>query len=289
MDRFKSQGFQGRHGGDLEGSHIKQRNREWRVRSIKAWMRKKSGLAFIGKNQPISKDPWKRGDSPHGYHPWERLVRVPDWSKRVCERNAWSQSFNMASSREYPLKTLPKCLLMDLRRKGIWVPPELQMTIMYLKEVAETRDKKKQVTEIIRQVPVCDVFHIPQSLWDSYWIPTCIRTAGCQPIQNEASCHWCKKFFSQMLSIGMRAEMTRETPNLHRLYNQTGWLTMELYRHKTNRTSTGLMLCQTIQRPAHLARLWIGSSCPAPWAALRAYMVIIVMLNNPRCRLLCDP
>ena len=148
--------------------------------------KKESGLAFIGNKQPISKDPWKRGDSPHGYHPRERLVRVSDWSKRVCIR--WREGrvlseFNMASLRECPVKSLPKCLLLDLRRKGIWVPPELQMRIMYYKEIAETRDKKKQVTEIIRQVPNCDVFHMPQSVWDGYWNPTCIRTAGCRPIK----------------------------------------------------------------------------------------------------------
>ena len=174
--------------------------------------------------------------------------------------------FDMASIRESPVNTLPKCLLMHLRRKGIWVPPELQMKIMYLKEVAETRDKKKQVTEIIRQVPICDVFHLPQSVWDGYWLPTCIRTASCRPIQNEASCHWCKKMFSQMLSTGMRAELTRETPNLDRLFNEAGWLTMELYRRQTHRTSTGLMLCQTLQRPAHLDTAnkimnWVIMSC----------------------------
>ena len=68
-------------------------------------------------------------------------------------------------------------MLLDLRRKGIRVPPELQMKIIYLKEIAETRDNKRQVTEIMRQVPMCDVFQMPQSVWDGEWSTTCIRTA----------------------------------------------------------------------------------------------------------------
>ena len=50
----------------------------------------------------------------------------------------------------------------------------------------------------------------------------------------------------------MRAEMTRETPHLDCLYDETGWMAMELYRHKTTRASTGGWLCQTYHRPAEM-------------------------------------
>ena len=158
----------------------------------------------------------------------------------------------MASFREFPVKSLPECLRMDLRRKKMWIPPEVQMRIMYYTEIAETRDNKNQVMKIICQVPNSEVFQMPQSLWNGFRFPTFIRTACCRPLQNEASCHWCGKFYAEMLSIGISAELNRPNPNLDRLFSEASWVAIELYLHKTHRSNTEGWLCQTHARPAHL-------------------------------------
>ena len=96
------------------------------------------------------------------------------------------------------------------------------------------------------------MFDVAQSLGDKFWLPTCIRVAGCRALEDEATCYWCKKFYEQTLSIGMCAEMTRENINLDRLYDEGSWFCMEKYQRQTPKTDVGLMLCQTIRRPANL-------------------------------------
>lgn len=162
----------------------------------------------------------------------------------------------MVSFREFPVKSLPECLLLDLRRRDIRVPPEIQMRIMFYKEVAEARDKKDQAMTIIARLPMCTVFAMPQSVWNKPWLTTGIRLTHCRQMANPSRCHWCRKVFAEMLTIGMRAELGRPTPNLDRLYNESGWMSMELYRQRTSKTRTGEWLCHTYQRPQEMDTLY---------------------------------
>ena len=50
-----------------------------------------------------------------------------------------------------PWKKLPTVLLLDLRRKNIWVPPEVQMRIMWYKERMEMEEMKEAVMEEVKQ------------------------------------------------------------------------------------------------------------------------------------------
>ena len=49
-----------------------------------------------------------------------------------------------------PWKKLPTVLLLDLRRKNIWVPPEVQMRIMWYKERMEMEEMKEAVMEEVK-------------------------------------------------------------------------------------------------------------------------------------------
>lgn len=75
----------------------------------------------------------------------------------------------MVSYRELPVKTLPKCLLLDLRRKNIRVPQEMQMTIMWYKEISEAREKKDLALQKIMKLPMCRQFHMPQTTGEKEW------------------------------------------------------------------------------------------------------------------------
>ena len=156
----------------------------------------------------------------------------------------------MVSYRELPVKTLPTCLLLDLHRKNIRVPPEIQMIIMYFKEIAETRDRKEAVHFGIRTIPLCNQFHVPQKAGEKEWKSSHKRVAGCRQNASHTQCHWCLKFYKEMLTIGMRAELSRPVPNLDRLFAEGGWMAMELYRHRTIKESVGTRLCHLNRRSA---------------------------------------
>ena len=155
----------------------------------------------------------------------------------------------MVSYRELPVKTLPTCLLLDLRRKNIRVPQEIQMIIMWYKEIAETRDRKEAVHFRILNIPQCHMFLVPQHA-EKDWKSSHRRVSGCRQNATHTQCHWCLKFYKEMLTIGMRAELSRPVPNLDRLFAEGGWMGMELYRHRTIKESVGTRLCHVNRRSA---------------------------------------
>ena len=172
----------------------------------------------------------------------------------------------MVSYRELPVKTLPTCLLLDLRRKKIRVPPEIQMIIMYYKEIAETRDRKEAVHFTIRNIPLCAKFHFPQHSGEKDWRSSHKRVSGCRQNAAHTKCHWCLKFYKEMLPMGVRAEMSRPVPNLDRMFAEGGWVAMELYRHRTVKESVGTRLCHLNRRSAAVNTVedimrWIAVTC----------------------------
>ena len=153
-------------------------------------------------------------------------------------------SFNMASFRDFPVKSLPKCLLLDLRRRGIRVPPEVQMRIMCYKEIAETRRKKVAVGIEISVLPMCSRFECPRNPGlANEW-----RQVAIKPRRNrqlDSTCHHCKRHFEHSLSIDMMAEVSNQTVNLDRFYNACMAFVIELYRYQTPVTSVGEQICNT--------------------------------------------
>ena len=112
----------------------------------------------------------------------------------------------MVSYRELPVKTLPTSLLLDLRRKNIRVPPEIQMTIMWYKEIAEAREKKDLAIQKIVNLPMCRQFHMPQTTGEQEWKSSHKRVSALRRVAKLSRCHWCTKFYREMLPIGVRAE-----------------------------------------------------------------------------------
>ena len=83
---------------------------------------------------------------------------------------------------------------------------------------------------------------------------------------NPSRCHWYLKFYREMLPMGVRAEMARPNPNLDHLFKESGWMVMELYRHRTPRERTGTQLCHTHRRSAEVNTVeeimkWIVVTC----------------------------
>ena len=154
----------------------------------------------------------------------------------------------MVSYRELPVKTLPACLLLDLHRKKIRVPQEIQMMIMWYKEVAEAREKKDMALRTILNIPVCRKFHMPQHAGEQTWRSSHKRVSALRKNSLLTKCHWCTKFYREMLPMGVRAELSRPHPNLDRMFTEGGWMAMELYRHRTVKESTGTRLCHLNRR-----------------------------------------
>ena len=130
----------------------------------------------------------------------------------------------MVSYRELPVKTLPMSLLLDLRRKNIRVPQEIQMKIIWYTEVSEAREKKDLALQKIAKLPMCRVFHMPQTTGEKEWKTSHKRVTALRNVANPSRCHWCMKFYKEMLPMGVRAEMARPNPNLDRLFNESGWM-----------------------------------------------------------------
>ena len=139
-----------------------------------------------------------------------------------------------------PQKCLPFSLLLDLRRRGIRVPMEIQMLIMYFKEVQENRDIKDWAMMQVCGSTVCSMFLMPHYCGEYHW-----RTRH-KRVQNQRLepmyCHWCQKVRSELLSIGMRAELSRPVPNLDRLYHEGRWVAEEIYRQRSKGEPVGTHL-----------------------------------------------
>ena len=148
----------------------------------------------------------------------------------------------MVPSSEMPMKTLPTCLLLDLRRKGIRVPPELQIRIMYFKEMTETREAKEQVMLEIKELTMCHRLQMPQYCGEKAWKSSYQRVLNWRTTETVQICHWCSKFYQELLSIGARAQMSRPVPHLGRLFDECSWLVMELYHQRCNDEPIGMQL-----------------------------------------------
>ena len=159
-------------------------------------------------------------------------------------------SLNMASLREFPVKSLPKCLLLDLRRRGIRVPQEVQMRIMYFKEIAETRRKKTAVGIEISVLPMCGRFEFARTPGlSNEWRQVAIKPRN---RRLNTPCHHCKRHFEHALSIDMMAEVSNQTPNLDRLYNACMAYVIELYRYQSPVRNVGDQICHTGARPSNM-------------------------------------
>ena len=137
---------------------------------------------------------------------------------------------------------------------------------MYYKEVSEAREKKDLFLQKIAKIPMCRVFCLPQNTGEKEWKTSHKRVTGLQKVANPSRCHWCVKFYKEMLPMGVRAEMARPNPNLDRLFNESGWMAMELYRHRTPQQSTGTQLCHTHRRSGEVRTVedimkWIVVTC----------------------------
>ena len=142
---------------------------------------------------------------------------------------------------EMPQKTLPTCLLLDLRRKGLRVPPEIQMKIMYFKEIAETREMKDWAMREIATASVCQFFQFTHFCGDNDWKSSHRRVNNLRATF-ETNCHWCGKFYRELLGIGMRAQMARPVPNLDLLDDECSWLVAELYDQRAGNEPQGVRL-----------------------------------------------
>ena len=148
----------------------------------------------------------------------------------------------MVLSKEMPWKTLPKILLLDLRRKGIHVPPEIQIRIMYFKERQEIREGKEAVMREIRDLQLCHRLQMPQYCGQQEWKSAYERPKNEREPEPVPFCHWCSKVFRELLPIGARAELCRPVPHLGRLYAECSWLAMELYHQRILREPLGTQL-----------------------------------------------
>ena len=166
---------------------------------------------------------------------------------------------------EMPQKALPTCLLLDLHRKGLRVPPELQMKIMYYKEIAETREHKDWAMREIATASVCQFFKFTHFCGDNDWKSSHRRVNNLR-YTNETNCHWCSKFYKELLGIGMRAQLARPVPNLDLLDDECSWLVAELYDMRAGNEPLGVRLRNIKRRnpeiinSADALMVWTASS-----------------------------
>ena len=158
---------------------------------------------------------------------------------------------NMASFREFPVKPLPTYLLMDLRRRGIRVPPEVQMRIMFYSEIAETRRKMKGVAIELNFLSTCRRFGWTRKpSLTKRWRQVVLKS---RPYKSaNTPCHHCKRHFEHALSVDMMAEVSRPNPNLDRVFNACMAFSMNVYHSRTNVVNFGERVAQTRRRPAHM-------------------------------------
>ena len=166
---------------------------------------------------------------------------------------------------EMPKKTLPTCLLLDLRRRGLRVPQEIQMRIMYWKEIAENREWKDWAMREIATASVCQFFEMMHFCGDKDWKSSHHRVNNLRET-NETNCHWCGKVFKEMLGIGMRAQLARPVPNLDLLDDECSWLVAELYDMRAGDEPQGQRLRNVKRRNPELIdsvdklMVWTASS-----------------------------
>ena len=175
---------------------------------------------------------------------------------------------------EMPKKTLPTCLLLDLRRRGLRVPQEIQMRIMYWKEIAENREWKDWAMREIATASVCQFFEMTHFCGDNDWKSSHRRVNNLR-MTNETNCHWCGKFYRELLGIGMRAQLARPVPNLDLLDDECSWLVAELYDQRAGNEPQGRRLRNVKRRNVALIN---SVDALMQWTASSA-AVVDVMTN----------
>ena len=144
--------------------------------------------------------------------------------------------------REMPNKPLPISLLIDLRRRGIRVPQEIQMRIMWYKERMEMEEMKEAVMEEVKDLIVCPRLRLAKYCGKKPWKSVFERPKSDREVEQVPPCHWCSKVFLELLPIGARAEVSRPQPNLTHLYNECSWLAMHIYHERSPEEPVGMQL-----------------------------------------------
>ena len=154
------------------------------------------------------------------------------------------------SFREMPKKSLPAILLMDLRRQNIRVPTEIQMRIMYYKDIAETRDTKENVMKELADLPMCNKMQRPRTLGKAgHFTQFVVRLRPKEFI--DTPCHHCNRVYNHHMSLDMMAEAIRRNPNMDRFYNACADFCIQWYRD-ISKLPVGEQLCHVVPRPAEL-------------------------------------
>ena len=97
--------------------------------------------------------------------------------------------------REMPNKPLPISLLIDLRRRGIRVPREIQMRIMMYKERIEMEEMKEAVLEEIGELVLCPHWQFPILCGQKEWKSFYQRPLNPRKPIPDPFCHWCLSLF----------------------------------------------------------------------------------------------
>ena len=138
-------------------------------------------------------------------------------------------------------KTVPTISLLDLGRRGLCVPPEIQMLIMLYKEIAEMRHKMTAILIEDSILLMCKKLIIPQNLrLAGEWKQVAFQNYLVCRINS--SCHNCKRYFEHALSIDMMAEGSNRMVNLDRLYSACAQFTIRWYQDHTLVERIGEML-----------------------------------------------
>ena len=156
------------------------------------------------------------------------------------------------SFKDVPWKKLPTVLLLDLQRKGIFVPPEVQVRIMYFKECMEIKERKEEVMEEIKKLELCPRVLMQKDCGEKEWKVFFDQPPSMREPEPVPFCHWCQKVYRELLPIGARAEVCRPVPNLDRMYRECSWLAMQLYHEGMTREPLGMQLRNGNRRPAEL-------------------------------------
>ena len=112
---------------------------------------------------------------------------------------------------------------------------------MYWKEIAENREWKDWAMREIATASVCQFFEMTHFCGDNDWKSSHRRVNNLR-MTNETNCHWCGKFYRELLGIGMRAQLARPVPNLDLLDDECSWLVAELYDQRAGNEPQGRRL-----------------------------------------------
>jgi len=186
----------------------------------------------------------------------------------------------MSTFSEMPKKSLPTCMLLDLRRQNIHVPTEIQMRIMYFKEIAETRDQKKKVMKELAELPMCGLMQRPRTLGKAGHFNQFVARLPPKQFLN-TPCHHCNRVFNHQISLDMMAEGIRQEPNLDRFYNACAEFAVQWYRD-ISKKPIGEKMCHVVARPTEMdtqQKIWNFSKYVLNMVRIIAVLEETVLVN----------